>query len=527
VASKAKDSGRLTVARLTVRNVLGVEDHVIDLDTITVLQGANATGKSSHLKALRSALGIDRTALARLARLSDTPGEAEDPTVEVLLVGDGREVQVTRKGSGSPEVKERIGEDWRKVARPVEWLRDLIDVSAANPAAWLAADDETRATMLLEAMPLEGYSRAAALKAAGLEGFTLPAIPAGLHPLEDLEQIEAAVFSSRTVVNGQQRDEHNAAQKLLAGLPAEAPKDAAAEVALLDRATSARAAELAAEQARVADALEAATRDAETHLDLAGAKVKGDFRTEAQKLRTAHEAQAAEIRAEAERQVSALAARVEQDVDALRAKGEREIAAAESVADAAVATAQQTHAVALKALDAHRAALATDRERLAALRGQQQSVATDTHVRTTAAQGEARARQHEAKAQALTASLEALKRYRLELAERLPIKGLAVHFDEKGRKSLTLDGVPLSQVNDGRLAELATEVSLLRSRPPEDGRPYLPLILLDGIERLDKARRAAVLRSVAARGAQVVAAVVGDGALRTLRGEEALKGEAA
>jgi len=62
--------GRLTVSRLTVHGVLGIADSVIDLDTITVLEGENASGKSSHLKALRSALGIDRTQLGRLARVA-------------------------------------------------------------------------------------------------------------------------------------------------------------------------------------------------------------------------------------------------------------------------------------------------------------------------------------------------------------------------------------------------------------------------------------------------------------------------
>jgi hypothetical protein len=495
--------GRLTVSRLTIHGVLGVEDSTIDIDTITVLSGENASGKSSHLKALRSALGIDRTQLGRLARVG--ADEAEEPSVEVLLVGEDREVQVTRKGAGSPEVRERVGDDWRKVPRPVEWLRDLIDVEAANPAAWLAADDEARAAAVLAAMPLDGYSRAEALKAAGLEGFRLPPIPAGLHPLEDLEQIEETVRSSRTEVNRQERAEHDAAAKLLAGLPAEAPGDVAAIVAAGDREAS----RLAEEIARETEAIEAAYR-------LADEKISGAFKVEAGRLRAAHEAKAAEVRAAAEQRVAELLAETETAIDVAKTSGEADLDRAQTMRLEGV-----------QALEAKRRDLATGREKLAALREQQRAADTDSHVRATAAEAQAKAKEHEARARALTAGIEALRRYRLELAGRLPIKGLAVKFDEKGRKSLTLDGVPLAQVNTGRLVELATEVSLLRNRPATDGRAFLPLVLLDGIEALDPKARAALLREVASRGAQVVAACVGPEAMRALRGDAALGGEAA
>ena len=76
---------------------------------------------------------------------------------------------------------------------------DLIDVQAAVPAGFVTAKDEDRATMLLEALELPGYSREAALAAAGLAGFRLPAIPAGLHPLEDIEK----VMGFRDLVNSE------------------------------------------------------------------------------------------------------------------------------------------------------------------------------------------------------------------------------------------------------------------------------------------------------------------------------------
>ncbi len=516
----ATGNGRLTVARLTVRNVLGVEDHTIDVDKVTLLSGRNASGKSSHLAALRSALGIDRTTLARLARVHEpgaSAGEAEDPSVEVLLVGESgdRELLVTRRGDGSPEVRERVGEDWRKVPRPIEYLRQLIDVRAAVPALWLEMDDEQKAQAVLEAMPLSNYSRADALQQAGLEGFRLPPIPAGLHALEDLELVEAAVFSARTEVNRQQRAEHDAAQKLLSGLPAEAPKDASNEVEKLQAQATALSGEVAKAEAIAVGEEKREVEAADAALALVEENVSGTFRTAAAKLRAAAEKRVADFAAQVKAETDA-------QVEELRSKGEDELEAEQNRAEHRKIVAREKREAARQATAAKQAELGSMSERLATLRAQQEAIATDRHVRATAEVAEEKAREHELRADALTKSLAALTRYKLKLAEQLPIPGLSVRFDDKGRKSLTLDGIPLSTVNSGRLYKLATEVTLVRNDAPDDGSPRVRLVLLDGLEKLDHETRAGLLRECASRGTQVIAAVVSDTTMQTLRGEDAL-----
>ncbi len=527
-----KGSGRLTVARLHGRRVLGIEETTIDLGTITVLEGKNASGKSSHLALLRSVLGVDRTSLARLERVEAGPtapagAEEEPPYGEVLLVGEDREVRVSKTGGDTAEVAERDGDQWRKVPRPAEWLRSLVNVSAASPAAWLAMNDEDKATAILEACPLERYSRTEALRVAGLEGFRLPAIPAGLHPLEDLELVEKAVFMSRTEVNRQRDAEHDAATKLLAGLPAQAPADAGVEVAELEARAAGLAADMARQEAQD-DAAEreavAAARNAYTAEEQ---RVAGEFKAEAAKMRRAFDARAAEIRAEAERRIAADQADTDRAILELQQRGEATLDERSTEEEAAVSQARERRDAARVETERRKAELAAGRERLASLRAQQQAVETDRHVRATADAAEAKARQHGERSAALTAALEALTRYKLQLAESLPIKGLAVHFDERGRKSLTLDRVPLDQVNAARRYSLAVEQSLLRNRPALDGQPYLPVVLLDDAEKLDPETRAGVLREIASRGSQVIAAVVSPTTFRVLRGEDALSQEVA
>ena len=510
-----KKAGQLHIARLRLANVLGVEDSVIDLDTITELAGGNARGKSTHLSAIRACLGIDRTSLARLVRLEDGQPVEGKPEVEVLLVGDDCEARVTRKGDGSPEVKLRIGETWTVPPRPGDWLRDLIG-SGANPARWLAMPDEEKATEVLAAMRLPNYSRAAALSAAGLPDFRLPAIPDGLHPLEDLELVEAAIFSSRTQVNAEERREKDAATKLLAGLPAAAPADVAEELGAIEASAQAMASELAAKEVAVLAEERRVRQETEATHDAGAEKIKADFKGKSAKLRAEHQAQAAAIRAEAECRIADLAVETEGQVGVMRSADE----AALDVIGATFAQAQDSARLNREGIVATLAksaeSLAQARERIASLRERHTNNQADRRLRETAAEAQAQAARHAEQSDKLTAGLNGLKRYRLELASALPISGLAVKFDEKGKKSLTLDGVPLSQINGARRATLAVEVSLLGASVPEDGRPSLPLVLLDDAEKLDDETRAALYREVASRGSQIIAAVVSKGPFRVL-----------
>jgi hypothetical protein len=192
----------------------------------------------------------------------------------------------------------------------------------------------------------------------------------------------------------------------------------------------------------------------------------------------------------------------------------------------ASAVAARFRAKAREEHEADRATLSERREQLAALREQQRSADLDRRTRAAAQDGKAKAAVLAEKSEALTTALDALRRYATELAGTLPIQGLEVGFDERGRRLITLDGIELGQINDGRLQEIADEVSLMRTAARGTDRPHMKLILIDWMEQIDDERRAVHLRSLADRGAQVVAAVVTTGDLKLLRGEDALAGAA-
>jgi hypothetical protein len=517
---------RLRIVRATAKGFagLGEEEETVDFDPrLTVLQGQNASQKSTWIYVILYGLGIVRATLSRRAHILPD-GSTLLPQTKIDLVGDdGREIEVSRKGDGSPEVRERIGEDWRLWPRPVERLREMIDCDAAETKLFVTAKDEDRATMLLESLDLPGYSRADALRAAGLDGFPLPAIEDGLHPLEDIERVMDAVFDSRGVVNSKERVARASADRLLSGLPAEPPVNPAAEIALLEARVTELSGDIARHEAAAASAEREAIAAADAESGVAVERLKGTFRGEAAKLRTAFEQQKAEILAEAERSIAALKAETDAKVEAMREAAEDGIEAEEHQAEHRKIVAREKREAARKNAAGLQSGLATATEQLAALRERAKAVATDAHVRAEVARARAEAREHEARADKLTAALKELRRYATELAGKLPVPGLAVAFDEKGHRTVTMNKIPLEQLNDGALEELAGKVSLAHAAQRGTDHPYLPLILIDWLERVDADRRAKYLRELAVEGgAQVVAAVVDRGPMRALRGQEAL-----
>lgn len=487
-------SGALYVARVSVRNFGGVadEERVLDFGPgANVIAAQNGAGKTTVLDAIRCALRITRAAAAGNTHI----GSDQKPEIVLTLRGEGREITVRCLGDQSPTVREVDGEDVRDIPRAVEFLRDLVDVAGADPAAFERAKPDEQAAMLLDALDFPGYDRAKALEVAGLQGFKLPAIPAGLHPLEDLEKVVAAVEDARRATGSERDREAGAAEKLLKDLPAKAPEDVAAVVVEVQRTADA----IAAEVARKTEAAVGAHTAAEARIRAAFEKKKGE-------LRAAHDLKAAEIRAAAEKRITELLAETQVAIDAASTSGEREL-------DEAEAELQKAR----EEVVGREKMLAEAREKLASLRAQQESLAADRRIRSLAKEAKDKAEAHDARWKELDAAIRKLKRHAAELAGSLPIKGLAVGFTEQGKRIVTLDGKPLEKLSGSELTTLSARVAALRSRQGGTQRP-LRLILLDELGRSTLSRRRALLEELAAGGAQVIAAIAEETAELAVRG---------
>lgn len=443
-------AAKLRVVGVQVRDVLGVREFEVEPGTVTVLTGKNASGKSSVLQAVQTALGGGN--LARLARIAD--GEDVEPEVVLCLEGEGSEsYRVERKGD-KLRVRERVGDSqaFRDVARPQAWLSSLFDPRGSNPVAYLTASDKDLALLILEALPLE-MDTDEMLATIGVERRELGPIPDGRHPLETLSLVREAIFGIRTGVNRDQKSAEAAVDKLLRSLPAELPDGHGAEIDELARQVDEEARRIARDEA--ADL---------GRLDVAEQSVRGEHTEFVRAQRAAYEKTAAAERAALERRLSDLKASVEDGVATKRGESEAALA---KIEDERVAV----HVEARRA-DGE---LATSRTRLSMLRQQAEEATRARALREQADEFEAQACEHEERSRRLSASIEALDRYRRGLADNLPVPGLSVSGQE-----VSVDGVPFRQLNTARRVEIAVQIATLRAK---DCR--LPLVFVDGAEALD------------------------------------------
>jgi colicin import membrane protein len=472
----APPASDLRVLSVQVRNVLGLDERALDPQgRAVVLNGKNASGKSSLLAAVQAGLGGG--SLAKLARV----GAEDDPEVVLVLAGPGGEFRVEKKGDETARVLKRVGDSqaFADVARPQQFLSGLFDPRMSNPVAWLLAKPKDQAVLLLEALPLEMDDGA----------------------LADLAMVRDQLFAARTGVNRDAKSKAQAAEQLRRELPAKAPADPGSAIVAAEDCAGGLAADLAREEEQTAAAEHAALRAAQAVHDEAAERVRADFKEFAGARRAAHERRAAELRAEVERQIAGEAATLENDIEGNRASGEALMEEQDAELRRAREAIAEARTEADAALQGRREGLTAARERLAGLREQADASARFSALDGQAGGFEAEAERHKAESARLTAAMERLDAFRRALAKDLPIPGLEIEGAE-----IRLDGVLLSQVNESRRVEVAAKVAQARAELNP-----LKVLFLDGLERLDTLHRTALLEYLVEHGIQAFGAVVTDG----------------
>jgi energy-coupling factor transporter ATP-binding protein EcfA2 len=450
------------ITRIIIDDVLGISHAELRPGALTLIQGVNGSGKSSHLAAVRGA--VQKGHHPELIRIGATEARLQ------LDLSDGMIVRRRITADKTDTTLEHP--TYGPIKRPQQYLDSISDAVGLNVVGLITADAASVLKLLLEAMPL----RVTAQQIADATG--KPELARSLvnvendHAFTVLARLEKVYYDDRTGANSVAKEKRATVAQLTKTLPPAAADSGASwanrltEIEGEIEECAARDAAQMAELARVRDAAEA-------------------------KATAAQSAKTAEINAELQRRIAALEAAARQEIEAVDSLTHRTIdAARQAYTDAAMELNDDIEPAALRR-----------QEQLAEAKLRVEEQARADGVRDTIAQQQAGAEASEAAAAALTQAIDGLRRLRAEQAATLPIHGVEIVDGD-----VRIDGTPWSTTNTSRRIRLAVELAKLRAGA-------LRAIVVDDLEHLDPAAFAEFCAEAAAADVQIFGARVTAGPL--------------
>lgn len=444
----------LHITGVHLKNIGGIKEFKAKIGSVCVVIGRNGEGKTSFLEGIR--LPFDGGHDGSVIRKEDLDGdgiyEAPVPRAEsTLTLSDGStfNVVITEKES-KLTVKSADG---GKVSRAATYVRDLAPEMSFDPLGFLKKEPKERMAFLLRTLPLT-FDPAEVNKALN--------VPVGKIAMEPLPQISGVVnlqrfneiwqgkYDERTELNHQARNLSGIIEDLERSLPSGDEKDWAAERESL--------------QAQINDLGEQIAR-AESEIKLEGESKKNEQRestdkniAEAKKVVSTFIGSIANISAGAERfsanpaedsvkvlqqAFAATAASLGMFIDACRQiPGERR------QLEEYVAHVDQK---VLEVTKRETEALLKQKEDLSVQLGTAQARADEGQraqgIRDAIATNK---KQHSGvtlKVMRLEAIMKAMDKLKIEKLKKLPIHGLDITTDAKNRPVITINGIPLDQLN--------------------------------------------------------------------------------
>lgn len=507
--------GRLTVAEVSVKGVLGITSAAIEPGRVTRIQGRNGSMKTSLLQAIQMGLGGGN--LARLAHVGGPGLSDSEPEVVIVLKGD-REYRVEKKGDKTARVLARVGntQAFEDLGKPQAWLSSLFDARGCNIVQLLKAADKELATLILEALPLE-LDRAELAGILGELAKYVRAVPKGLHALEELGMAREDVFNARTGVNRDKDGATKTARELKQSLPAVMPETHEAQIKKVREDRDRLATDITQDEERAAAGENMALGAAQRVADADSQRIASEFKTFAAKRRTELATEVARIDRELLEQIAELRKKAAAKTIDLQAAADTEIEAKRTQGEAVLATSDETLVAAQEAARTARATaeagLRTKREKLRIIEGAlsqmeaerdqaQRSAGLADHLKSV----EKKEQELKAESDRMTATLDALDSFRLQLAKTLPVPGLEIAGQE-----VKVNGVPWAQLNKGQRVSILVKVAVLRAQ----GMP-LPLIFVDDAETLDSEHLTLLEQELEASGVQALIGRVGDTDLQAI-----------
>lgn len=438
----------MKVTKIEVENLMGLERLVVEPGAFTIIEGANAVGKTSFLEAVRAIAteGHDPSLLRK---------GAERGFVRLTL-DDGSVMQktVTEKASSFEGRHPKLG----KVSKARAWVNELVDELGIDPLALITCPPVKRAEYLEGLMSFE-VSRKDIEAAAGRTMTGLP-LASKASGLDLVDAGRKALYDERTGLNRVAKEKRATAKQLGETLPPAGEE--APDLALLRARKGMGEAALAASEKALRETMQAALESIRANAQAEIDGVRADVTERIRALERERETALAEIKGQAERFAEAARVAFADEMKTVTAK----IAPELEGLTAQIATAE-----------------ALEREHVRAEK-----------TREILAQAEKDATAAEAEAKVLTAGIEGLDALRDKLLASCPVAGLEVR-----EGMVYVDGLPFERVNSARQIEVCLEVARLRVKD-------VPLLVSDHGEALDAANWAALETKAAALGMNLIVA---------------------
>ena len=490
------ENTQMKVISISVKDVLGAREFAMEPGKINTIHGRNGSGKTSALTAIQSAIGGGK--LANLSRVQTEAEAVQDeevaPEVVLVLEGeDGRQFRV-EKNADKTRVRAQVDDSaaFEDVPSPQRWLDGLFDGRMSNPIRFLEAAEKDRVLILLGALDFE-FDRSGLWSRMGLTPDDIAPIPEGLHPLQEIALIRDGVFRERTGVNRDHKGKAQSAEQLLREIPAKTPDDLNTEIGALEAAIEG-----------MSSTIERGCAAAESEFEKAQVEIEAEREAKKARIETASSLQVREINEKFEQQIAELRETQRRDVALVDDLAAADQKAVDRDADTAIAKSRSDRDEALASFQEAAATLASKREQLAELRGRQEGVVKAQALRTQADQFKADADELKGRSDHLTEAIRTLDQYRAELADNLPIRGLEIQGDGKKAK-LLVGGVEFDQLNTAQQIEIAVKVACIRAK-----KQRLPVVCVDGAERMDAQNFAALKTALDAENVQAFIARVSD-----------------
>ena len=434
------------IAKINISNILGVSELEFSPKTVTEITGANGSGKTSIISALKSVIegGHDATLLRAGAETGEVVLELDDKTII--------RKRVTEKGT-SITMK---GPDGKAIPKAATIVKELADRLSTNPISFLHARKQDRVAIMLETMPLEVDVEEMKKRAGIPIEVDKNAIGLGI-----VDSTITSIFNERTGTNRAVKEKEATINQLEAAIPPipEGVSDTTADgEAKLQAQIDEKNAWLEAEKKRINDKMATLQQEAE--------QKKTELRAELQKKID-----------ELKETCSGRAAKIDNDL----AETKDLSAKREAWAISKAAKENEEPMAALAVIKANREAFGRREATMQTvddMRKQLSGLKKDAVNQSTA--------------------IDNLQAFKIEILNNMPIKGLEVRDGD-----IYLDNVQFDRLNTQTQVDLAIDIALMRVGE-------LQMMCVDGLELMDSKHFDMLLDKLEERGVQAFVTRVTD-----------------